>query len=158
MNNRTNEPSASPVGDYSKPEPAPRNPLTRAKHSRETFWQIVFPFLLLLLVILALTVGVSWSAVLGSAEVSRWADVALIWQLPLPIFLSFMCLVVNIGLVYGLIKLIGVLPGFTYKIHNYVLIVQNKVNEISDRIVEPVLRWSSFQAKIQSGLRSIRRK
>lgn len=134
------------------------NPQARTRHRRQTFWQVTFPFLLLLLVFLALVVGVSWAALSGVGELRRWADVAIIWQLPLPMFLSFLCLVVNIAFVYGLIKLIGVLPGLAYKIHSFVLLVQSKVTGISDRLAEPFLRTSSLRARLQGGLRVLRRK
>jgi hypothetical protein len=88
-----------PILEPPKKPPMLRNPQAQARHRRETFWQITFPFLLLLLVFLALVVGVSWAAVTGVPDLRRWADVALIWQLPLPVFLSFLCLIVNVGCV-----------------------------------------------------------
>ena len=158
MKNRTISPTEPLLVSSQVSEPPARNLQTQASHRRETFWQVTFPFLILLLVFLLLVIGVSWAAVNGSAEVSRWADVALIWQLPLPIIFSLICLVANIGMAFGLIKLIGVLPGFFYKGHNYLLLIQNKVNQISDQIVEPVLRTSSLQARIQAGARFFHRR
>jgi hypothetical protein len=136
----------------------PRNPETHAAHRRSFFWQVTLPFILFLLVFFGAVAGVSWAAVGGSDQLRRWADVAIIWQLPLPIIFSLICLGTNIGLLYGLVRLIGFLPGTARLLHNYVLLVQVKVNEISDRLVAPILKLSSSQAKLQAGWRAIRRK
>jgi hypothetical protein len=134
-----------------------RNPETHAAHRRSFFWQVTLPFIILLLVFFGLIAGVSWGAVTGSGELRRWADVALIWQLPLPIFLSLLCLVVHAGMLYGLIRLVGVIPGGARLVHNYVLLVQLKVNEISDRLVAPIIRARSNQAKANAVLRALKR-
>lgn len=139
-------------------EPPPRNAQAAASHRKQTFWQITFPFLLVLLAILLLIAGVIWSASSGTGDISRWADVALIWQMPLPILLAVICLVANIGLAFGLFKLIEVLPGFAYKVHQVVLTVQAKVNQFSDLSVEPILRTSSFKARLRAFRDFFRRK
>jgi hypothetical protein len=135
-----------------------RNPKTHAAHRRSFFWQVLLPFIIFLLIFLALVVGVSWAAVSGSDQLRRWADVAVIWQLPLPIFLSLLCLVVNIGLLYGLIRLIGVVPGVARLVHNYVLLAQLKVSQLSDRLVAPFVNASAAQARIQALARLLRGK
>ena len=148
----------TPLSGSSRRRLPERNPQTHAAHRRQVFWQITLPLALVVLVFLGLGVAVGWSAVAGSGQVSRWADVALIWQLPLPILLAFLCTLVNIGVVYGVTKLIGVIPGLARLAHEYVLVVQVKVNQITDRLVGPIVKLDSQRAGLKSGFRALRRK
>lgn len=158
MENQKNTPTGLPLPPSEEIISPVRNPQAEIKHRNETFWQITLPFLIFLVIFLMLIIGVTWAAVGGSGEISRWADVALIWQMPLPIILSLICLVANAGMAFGLFKLIGVLPGFAYKIHSYLLMIQSKVNQISDKSVEPFFRASSLQARLQAGREFFRRR
>jgi len=135
-----------------------RNPVTHAAYRKQVFWQVTLPFVLILLVFLGAVGAVSWSAVNGSSQISRWADVAFIWQVPLPIMLSLLCLLVSIGMLYALIKLAGVLPGVARLLHNYVLLVQSKVNQISDRLTAPFIKADSLNSSAKAGWRALRRK
>jgi hypothetical protein len=157
MKDRSDRSSKQPGSGLPGMQTLERNPQAHARHRRETFWQITFPFLFLLLAFLALVVGVSWAAMNEAPDLRRWADVAVLWQLPLPMFLSLLCLAINIGLVIGLVKLIGLLPGFTYKAHSFALLVQQKIEAISDLLVEPFIRASSLKARLLAGLRAIRK-
>ena len=146
----------TPVNTEPAPQLPERNPETHAAHRRSFFWQVTLPFIVFLLIFFGMTGVVSWGAISGSEQLRRWADVAVIWQLPLPIFLSLLCLVVNAGMLYGLIRLVGVVPGAARLVHNYVLLAQEKVQELSDRLVAPIIRIQSNQAKVQASLQAIR--
>jgi hypothetical protein len=135
-----------------------RNPETHAAHRRSFAWQVMVPFLFFVLVFVGMATAVSIAAVNGSSDLRRWADVALISQLPLPILLALICLVANVGMLYGLIRLVGVMPGVARLVHNYVLLAQMKINALSDRIVEPFIKNSAAQAKIKAGWRAFRHK
>jgi uncharacterized membrane protein YhaH (DUF805 family) len=135
-----------------------RNPLTHAAHRKETFWQITLPLVILLLVFIGLAVLVSWAAVGGSDQVRRWADVAILWQAPLPIVLSLLCLTVNIGMVFAIYKLTSVMPGVMRLIHLYILKAHAKIRQLSDKLAAPFISASATKAKVRTGLNSLRRK
>ena len=132
-----------------------RNPLTHASHRREAWWQITFPLLLALVLLLAVAGSVIWVAVTPVAQdqVSRWADVSTIWLLLPVLGFSVLFLAFFAGITYGIIRLIQVVPGFMRLIHNYVLVVQSKVNQIMDLVTEPFLKTHSAAA----GLKAFRR-
>lgn len=127
-----------------------RNPLTHAAHRKQSFWQITFPLLFILLVFLAAAGGVIYAGASGSGEVSRWADISLLWLLPLPTLLCFMALIVFIGLVVGIFKLTEVTPKLTRLLHNYILIGQGYVNRFSDKVVEPFFKSQSLTARLRA--------
>jgi hypothetical protein len=123
-----------------------RNPLTHAAHRREVFWQITFPLILTLVILLGLIAFVIYSGFQGSGSVSRWADVSLIWLLVPALVVMFVMLVILIGLVYLVSKLLGVFPGYARLVQNYFYLVQVKAKSIADKLVEPVLKIRSFKA------------
>jgi hypothetical protein len=127
-----------------------RNPVTHAIHRKQSFWQITFPLILILLVFLAVIGGVIYASLSGSGEVSRWADISLIWLLPLPTLLCFMSLIIFIGLVVGVFKLTEVTPRLTRLLHNYILIGQGYINRFSDKVVEPFYISQSFTARLRA--------
>lgn len=137
------------------PKLPPRNPQTHAAHRRSFFWQVALPFFIFVLIFLGMAVGVGAAAASGSGSLRRWADVAILWQLPLPIFLSLLCLIVNLAMLYGLLRLIGVLPGAARQVHSYVLLAQSKVNALADRLVSPFIAIRVANAKIRAARRAL---
>src|SRR5512139_218878 len=116
----------------------PRNPKTHAQHRREVLWQITVPLLVVLLLLLG-TVGlVIWASVQADPQVSRWADVSLVWLVVPVIILSFIFLLLLSGITYGVIKLIQVLPGYARLVQDFFLRIQARVVGISDRLVSPI--------------------
>ena len=132
-----------PVPPHPLPEP---NPVTRRAYKRQSFWQITLPFLVALLLILALAGGTIWAAAGGLNEVTRWMDVSVIWLLSPQLFFSLFNLVLLCGLVFGLAKLLHALPRYTRLLHDKLLVVQQIVKTYSDKAVEPVYKLRCFKA------------
>ncbi len=127
-----------------------RNPATRAAHQRQVLWQITAPFVAGMLVILALVVLTIMSAFGGGAVVSRWADISLIWLiLPNLVFALILTLLVA-ALIYGLVKLIGVLPEVTFDIQEFLAIMQARIKAIADSLARPVIQVGGFWAAVRA--------
>ena len=130
-----------------------RNPATHAIHRREVFWQITFPLVVVVVLLLALAGGVVWSAANQGENLGRWAGVSLMWLMP-PVFLfAFLFLVFLAGITYGIIRLIQVLPGVTRLIHIYLQLIQARLNQFADLAIEPFLKTHSTAA----GLKALKR-
>jgi len=125
-----------------------RNPATYAAHRREVFWQITFPFILALIILLGLVAGVILAGYQGMEAVSRWADVSLIWLLLPLLIVLLVTLVVLSGVVYLITKLLGVIPGYARIAQDFFLLIQARVKSISDKLVEPILKLHSFKAGV----------
>lgn len=124
-----------------------RNPATHAVHRREVFWQITFPLIIVLTIILGLTGGVIYAGVIGLGEVSRWADVSLIWLLLPALVVALLMLLMLVGMVMLVAKLLGVLPGYARLVQDFVNLLRNRVKLISEKSVEPLLRLHSLKAE-----------
>ena len=123
-----------------------RNPQTHAKHRRESFWQITFPLIIGILVILAAVVGIIISATQPTTELRRWADLSLMWMILPSLFFAFLILVILIGLVYGISVLSGAVPRYAAIALFYMQVVEGKVRQISDKLAEPFIKTNSTWA------------
>ena len=129
------------------------NPLTQRKHRQEVLWQISIPLAAGMLLVLAAGAGVIFASAAGGA-VDRWASISLIWLIIPTMILTLLLIVVTAALAYGLIRLIGVLPGYSRRLQDIFVMINARLRKIADAAVEPALRVHSFTAS----LRALRRK
>jgi hypothetical protein len=137
------------------PEP---NPVTMQAHRRQTFWQIKFPLLVGLLLVLFAGVGVIWAAVSGGGDVSRWSDISVIWLVVPMLLLSLIMIAVTAGMVYLFGRMLPVLPRYSHLLLSYFVIVSHRVGSLSNAVVEPFLRAHSLSASVRAFKKSLRRK
>jgi hypothetical protein len=124
-----------------------RNPLTRAVHRREVFWQIIFPSIIGAVLILALAVG---AGLVSSNTASQAANISAIWLI-LPAFsFTFIITLVLATVTYGLIRLIGILPPYAALVQNFFAAVNQKVRKVSDQAAEPVIKAASARARLNA--------
>lgn len=127
-----------------------RNPITYARHRREVFWQITFPLLIGAGFFLAL--GVLAGVLGGAGDHSRWADISLIWLILLTLIGSFFFLIVAVGLTFGVIRLIQVLPGGFRQAQDFFVMIRVRVEGLGNKVVEPLLRvriWSASADRLK---------
>jgi hypothetical protein len=135
-----------------------RNPETHKKYRQEAFWQITFPVLLGVIALLAVSGVMIWAGLSGSGNLSKWADVSLIWLI-LPVLVVFLLFLAVLGaLVYAVILLLQVLPRYTYKAHQAFEAASGLVKRGSDAATEPVMRAASTAAGLRTLLRSLSRR
>jgi hypothetical protein len=131
-----------------------RNPVTHALHRREVLWQITVPLVIGGIVILALAVLAAFGS---SGNVSRWADISLIWVLSPMLVISLIFFVILAGLAYLMIVVIRKLPPLMRRFQDLVATLGAQVRKITDLIVEPILRIHSFTTSVQAGRREAKR-
>lgn len=123
-----------------------RNPATYAIHRREVFWQITLPLTIALLLILCMVTGVILAGIKDVGDISRWADISVIWLLIPAIVLTFIAFFLVAGIIYLVTKLLGILPGYSRLGQDYVHLFQVRSKKIADQIVEPFVKLRSFKA------------
>lgn len=133
--------------------PPERNQDTYVAHKRETFRQITLPALIGSIVIIALSVAVIYAGFSGNAQVSRWADISLIWVLLPVMMFSLLFLVLLVGLTYAVTKLLYALPIYAYRLQLFIRNAQTRIYAATDLAVEPVLKTNSFLARARALLR-----
>lgn len=130
-----------------------RNPDTAAIHRREVFRQITLPTLIGLIILITLVVLVIYAGASGNDQISRWADVSLIWILLPNILLAILVLIILIVLAIGLTRLLHVFPIFAYKAQLFFFKVRDQVKIGMDMAVAPILKFNSFMAGLRRLLR-----
>ena len=134
------------MNDFS-PQPAVvRNPLTRKRHQKEVLWQITVPFLIGSLILLALAVLVV-GIVPGDAR--RWADISMIWLIVPVILVTLLSLLFLAGSIYAVVRLIQVLPKYSYQALGWLLLLGLHLQRLNDRMVEPFLRLHMLSASLK---------
>jgi hypothetical protein len=145
--------SENEIPPVPEPRPLERNQVTWAMHRREVLRQITIPLVLTLLVVIACGVLVT---VMGTNEnVSQWADVSLIWLIMPQIFVSLIVLIILAAMVYGLYRLLKVLPFYTKIVQDYFILFRDQVAVLGDTLVEPFLAVKSKNASWRSLKRNL---
>lgn len=114
---------------------------TQKKIRREVFWQITFPLLVGLLLIIALAGWTIFTAVLS--DVRQAADTSLIFLLAPMMILVVIPLVLLAGLAYGVIWLNHNISGYLHQAQDAFVQVRDGVRRGADKVVEPVLNFKS---------------
>jgi hypothetical protein len=137
-----------------RPLPPP-NPVTYANHRRQVFWQIYFPLIIIVSLVLFAGIGVLLASVSGSGSeaISRWGDISLIWLISPMLVLILISFVALCGMVYLLWQILKVLPSYTRQLLEFFLLVQIRVRKASDAAASPFIHTHSFMASVRRGLR-----
>jgi hypothetical protein len=135
-------------------------PPTLAVHRRQVLWQIWVPLGVLLLLVLALMVGVIYTAALPAPDVtnlSHWTDFSLI-VLVIPVVVAcFFVLIIVSGIVFLLARLLKILPPYTQLAQAYVFYASTLVRNWCDRITVPVIKVGGFWAGILAFFRALQK-
>jgi hypothetical protein len=137
-------------------KPRTRNPITYQKHRHEVFWQITVPLAIGAFCIVALGVTIAVGA--NMAQISKLASVSLISLIIPAMFFTLIAIAITVASIYGLVRLIILLPYYTREAQNFLLVVRVRVGKASDAVVEPFLRAHSWRASAGQLKRSLRRK
>ena len=132
-----------------------RNLVTRQKHRHETLWQITVPLVIAILIFFSMAI----MAVAGTAaQASIWADISMIWLIAPTYVFALIGLVILAASIYGIVRLILVLPIYTSRALVWLKNFGTQVKLISNKAVEPFLRVQGFMASTHALGRNIRGK
>jgi hypothetical protein len=123
-----------------------RNPQTHAAHRKDVGWQITLPLVIGCLVLVLAIAGVIWAAASSNPQVSRLADISLIWLILPALFFALLGLGVMIGITYLVSKLLGVLPGYARLVQDTFTNIYAKALKANNALVAPALKLKSWSA------------
>lgn len=139
---------------YEPKELPERNPVTYERHRKEVMWQILVPVIIGAVIILALAI---LAATRTDAQVSKGADVSVIWMITPMLIVALIFLVLLGAMIYAVMSLLGILPGYARLVQDYFDAFRVQVGIVSDKAVEPVLRIESIKASLRALGRSLRK-
>jgi hypothetical protein len=114
------------------------------KHRRQFWQQIMIPFIIAIVLILALAVLVGIATFSWGGDVARWAQISTIWLVIPMMLLGLILLALFGGIVYGLAELLKITPRYTGIAQNYVIAFKFRIQYYADQIIEPVLTFKSW--------------
>jgi hypothetical protein len=116
-------------------------------HRRQRFWQILFP--MVLVVILMLITG-GFTIAAGQAENRLWADISIVWMVAPLLILALFLLAILVGMIYLLARLSSHIPKQTRRVQILFRRIGKESQKIADSAVRPVLWLHQFQGGIKS--------
>jgi hypothetical protein len=119
------------------------------QHNKEVFWQILLPIGIGTAAFLALGIMAGVSLQTGTESAALWGHIAVIWLL-LPIFVAgFLSLMFLIGLNFGIIKLIQILPKYSIILLMYIQRFARVIWTSSNKSVQPIMVFRSYTAALK---------
>lgn len=117
------------------------------RHRKQTWWAIVFPVLIAALIIL----GIAILTTLASSDtVIRYSDISLIFLILPAAAITFVVLVLFVGLIYLLVRLTGALPHYAAVAQRGLHQATSFLKSLSDKAASPVITVESVMAGLQS--------
>jgi hypothetical protein len=112
-------------------------------HKRQLAWQILVPFSLATVLIIAGTILV---VVGGQSQTRLWADVSIIWLIA-PMLLFALLLAVILGFfIFSMLRLIQATPRLTTKVQGWTATISSITRKVSDGAAKPVIWVHQAQA------------
>lgn len=145
------------MNDYPPHPVVARNPITHRRHQREMLWQVTIPMVIGSVILLALVVLI-WVWGIGGGDVGRWAGISLIWLIAPVMLAALITLLFLIGSIYAIVRLIQVIPNYSYQALGWLLLLGLNLQRLNDRLVEPILRVHMVSASMKTLGRRISRK
>jgi amino acid transporter len=126
-----------------------RNPETYAQHKKEVFWQIMFPMLIGIIILFAMLAFIFISVRGGASDLSRYADVSLIWLIIPSLIIALIFLIFLAAIIYLLTVLLQITPRYSHLILLYFEMGKYKLIHLSSQITEPIVKSKSIWAVVR---------
>jgi len=110
------------------------------------FFQITLPLLVGMAIVIGLSAVIITLGVNGNSEISRWADISTIWLILISLTGGFFFFWILVGFVYVVVRIVIVLPSYARRMQDFFILADHRIRTISDQMVEPLLRSSSYKA------------
>jgi hypothetical protein len=129
--------------------PSPTEHPSYQKHRRELWTKILIPMLFVVAVIVAVAVLTAMTTFRDNGDVARWAAISTIW-IVIPIMAAgLLLLIVFIGIIYGMARLLALVPAYTGYAQKIVWRIEGYVKRGTEQAVQPILGVGSVLATIK---------
>lgn len=108
------------------------------KHRRQMWQQIILPVALATVLMLALIVLIFVATFRDNGDAGRWAAISTIWIVIPILFAGLVTLIILGGLIYLMMRLLGILPTYTGLAQDYVQLGALYVQRFTEAAVKPI--------------------
>jgi membrane-associated HD superfamily phosphohydrolase len=124
-------------------------------HHSQVAKQIWLPLILALVVVLFLVVIIFIGTVRGSDEISRWANISVVYLLIPNILISLLMIVLFIFIIRGMVYLMTMMPGWLITVQGFFSTVSATIRQGCDRLAAPVISINSASQGVSGGFRAV---
>jgi hypothetical protein len=128
----------------------PQSHYSHSVHRRQFWLQIFLPVVLAVLLIIAMAVLISISALSGNGDSTRWAAISTIWLVIPTMVFGLLFLATLAGLIYLLARALEVLPTYSLNAQYYFNRVTSAIKRFSDTATKPVIFLNSLGASLKA--------
>jgi len=129
--------------------PSPAEHPSYRKHRREVQTKIIAPMLIAVLLMIAVCALIGVATFRDNGDVERWAAISTIWIVIPWMFVGLIALVLLAAMVYGMARLLQVIPPYTGYAQKMIWRVQGYIKRGADMIVQPVLSLDGITATLK---------
>jgi hypothetical protein len=142
-----------------QPVPPIKNkvPNTAADHRRQLIWQVWVPLGAAVLIFIALAVWASLATASNSVVGTHFADISAVFLIVPAVIAGFVILVILAAIIFGLAKLLAVLPIFSLRVRAQFYFVEGAVIAFLDKLTQPVLAVDSSWSGLDNFFRHFRK-
>jgi len=120
------------------------------RHRKQRASQIILPIVLAAVLFIGMVVLVNIATFRDNGDVSRWAAVSTIWIVTPVCIAGFVFLVLLGGLVYLMVRLLGVAPIYTGQAQDFVHKLAIRIRRLADVAVKPIFAVNGFGASLKA--------
>lgn len=129
--------------------PSPAEHPSYQKHRRELWTKILIPMLVAVAVIVAVSTLTAVATFRDNGEVERWAAISAIWIVIPIIAAGLLMLLLFAALIYGMAKLLTLIPSYTGQAQKLVWRIEGYVKRGTDAAIKPILAIGGIAATIK---------
>jgi hypothetical protein len=129
--------------------PSPAEHPSFQKHRRQLWTQILTPLLIAVALIIAVAVLTGIVTFRDNGDVGRWAAISTIWIVMPFMVAGIIFLAIFIGLIYGMARLLQLIPPYTGYAQRIVWRAEGYVKRAADAAVKPILGLGGILATIR---------
>jgi hypothetical protein len=120
------------------------------RHRRQRTTQIILPVVLAVLLCVAMVVLINLATFQWNGDVGRWAAVSTIWIVMPMIVAGLIFFVLLAGMIYLLVRLLGILPTYTGKAQDFVHRLALRIRGLADASAKPIISLSGLGASLRA--------
>ena len=120
------------------------------RHRKERNLQIILPVAVSAVLMLLAIIGICLATFKSGGDVARWAAVSTIWII-IPILIGGLITLAVLGaLVYGMARLLDILPHYTGIAQDYVYIGRSYIMRAADTVTSSFIEFEGFFNNLKS--------
>lgn len=133
-------------------QPQQRSLKNNPSSRKRSFWQIWFPLVFSILVVLAIAVLIvifSVQDIQANFNV-KWANISMVYLIIPTMFTAFIFLAAIVALIYGISKVLNLLPIYSKQVKIFIFRASSTIHKGANKSVQPFLAIHSWIASLRT--------